>query len=545
MKDAKEAQKYISSIENQRTRREVEWRKLSRWLCPWRGRFDETCADRRERASERDLFTYAGSQAVLRSASGMTSGMTPRNAAWFKPGFVDESLLELEGVRPWLDRTDTAIRDCLSEGGFYQAIQNFNLDLVWAGCALLYCETSQGRNIMDFSCPQVGTYTIATDSLGRLQVVARRLRYSVQEAAQLFGEEALSEKSRARLKSKPLDIITVWHLVKRKNPAEITDGGFTHDSLYWEEGAKDFLRQSGYYDMPFFFTRWNDGATWYGTGPGDLCVADAMQLDELERRKLDGLAKLINPPVIVPAGLKDTIRLEPGGINYLASRETVTTILDLAPYAGSMQPLMAEIQNVARRIENGLMASVFNSMPLDQRPAGMSATEFLERKREALQQLGPVISAYEPNVLTPLLFRVLTTLDREQILEPKPESLRNTNIFMKMSFISPMANALRQNGVETARALFADVTQMFQATRREEIFDKLDLDQMIDELATSLGVPGSIVRSDEDIANLRRQRSMQAMQAQAQEAARSIPARSLSGGAMQDAQDGTAPGLQA
>ena len=40
-----------------------------------------------------------------------------------------------------------------------------------------------------------------------------------------------------------------------------------------------------------------------------------------------------------------------------------------------------------------------------------------------------------------------------------------------------------------------------------EIFDKLDTDQMVDELAQRMGVPASIIRSDEQVAAIRQQRA--------------------------------------
>lgn len=83
---------------------------------------------------------------------------------------------------------------------------------------------------------------------------------------------------------------------------------------------------------------------------------------------------------------------------------------------------------------------------------------------------------------------------------------------MKMEFVSPMANALRQSGAETTRALFQDVAAMAQAS--PQVLDKIDIDQMVDELATGLGVPGSIVRADADVAELREQRAMQQAQQQ-------------------------------
>ena len=192
----------------------------------------------------------------------------------------------------------------------------------------------------------------------------------------------------------------------------------------------------------------------------------------------------------------------------------ITPILDLAPYASAFQFLQAELQTVARRLENSLMASIFASMPLDQRPRDMSATEFLERKREALQQLGPVMSAYEPNVLTPLLHRVAAMLDRAGFMPPPPESLAGMSLIMKISFTSPLANALRQTGADAARALVQDVVGLAQVA--PQALDKLDIDQTVDELAVGLGAPGRLVRADADVQAIRQQRA-QAQAAQVQE----------------------------
>ena len=51
-----------------------------------------------------------------------------------------------------------------------------------------------------------------------------------------------------------------------------------------------------------------------------------------------------------------------------------------------------------------------------------------------------------------------------------------------------------------------------------EILDKLDADQIIDELAQRMGVPASIIRSDEEVKAIRQSRAEQ--QASEQAAAR-------------------------
>lgn len=499
--DTVRAQALVNHLLQQCAYRDSQWRELSKWIFPARGVFDFNA--RMREIDDVLRFNHAPPQATLRGASGMTSGMTPRNTAWFKSDFGHPQLLEVTGARQWLDEVDRLMRDCLANGGFYQAIQSFNLDLLWAGCAMLYSERDDDT-VLHFECVQIGTFCVQTDRRGGLDAVARKISFTLEDLAREFGEDRLTPATKAKLQHSPWEKQTVWHLVRRDG-----EGRKPISSRFWEEGGTSFLREGGFFEMPFFFTCWHEGVTSYGTGPGDDALGDARQLDTLEKRKLEGLGKLTDPPVIIPTEMKSVIDLSPGAVNFTQNNVRAVPAIDLSPVAQVMPSLQNEIGIVSQRLEQALYASIFTSMPLDQRPPGMSATEFLERKREILQQLGPVMSAYEPNVLTPLLYRVLQALDRANLIPPLPEQLQGMSVLMKMEFISPMANALRQSGAETTRALFQDVAGMAQAAQNPELLDKIDCDQMIDELATGLGCPGSVIRSDEQVMQIRQQRQRQ------------------------------------
>ncbi len=512
----KDVQAFASHLKAARTPREEEWLHLSRWICPYRGIFtDEDLAPRGKRRNPK-AFLSSTTQALLKGASGITSGMTPRNVSWFEPDFDDPNMCEASGARVWLDEVDRRMKAVLAEGGFYQAIQAFNTDLLWSGCALLYSEMSP-VSTMRYECVQVGTFCVELDADGRLDAVTRTMAWTPARMAQQFGKDALCEDTRQKLEKSPYDLIRVTHCVRRRDirdPGKLDKKHMPWESYFWEESGKDFLHEGGFNEMPFFFAVWHEGQTPYGTGPGDEALPDSRQIDSMEHSKLEGMAKLINPPVQFPERMKGRLRLEPNGMTPVPENIAISPIFDLSPYAHAMQYLQEELMNVGQRIEKELMASIFVSMPLDQRPKDMSATEFLERKREALQQLGPVISAYEPNVLTPLLERTAAALDRAALLPPPPPSLQGFPLIMKVDFVSPLANALRQTGAETTRALLQDVMALAQI--QPEVLDKVDLDQVIDELATGLGVPGKIIRADADVEQIRQQRAQQqaAMQQQ-------------------------------
>ncbi|MBQ9407267.1 MAG: head-tail connector protein [Desulfovibrio sp.] len=517
MKKFDDVRAFASHLESARTPREKEWLELARWICPYRGLFSGEDLAQRGTRRNKNAFLSTTTQALLRAASGITSGMTPRNISWFKPDFDESEMVETSGARVWLDEVDRRMKSVLADGGFYQAIQAFNTDLLWAGCALLYSEMSP-VSVLRFECVQVGTFCIALDADGRLDAVTRTMAWTPARMAQQFGRDALSEGTKQKLEKNPYDVIRVTHCVRRRDlrdPGKLDKKNMPWESFFWEEGGEDFIHEGGFNEMPYFFAAWHEGQTLYGTGPGDEALPDSRQVDFLEHNKMERLGQMIRPPLQVTSRLKDNIRLEPGSINYVEQNALLTPIYDMGPIAQSMPHLMEELNNLGLRLEKELMATIFASMPLDQRPKDMSATEFLERKREALQQLGPVISAYEPNVLTPLLERTAATLDRAALLPPPPTALQGYPLLLKMEFVSPMANALRQTGAETTRALLQDVAMLAQLN--PEILDKIDLDQAVDELATGLGVPGKIIRADADVAQIRQQRAQQqaAMQEQA------------------------------
>ena len=513
MEKLQEVKKFAQHIYEYRTAREDQWKKISEWVAPHRGVFTGEEMAPSGRVRNEGAFTNVATQALKKGASGITSGMTPRNISWFEPDFEDEQMIEASGARAYLDELDMRMKNCLERGGFYQAIHNFNTDLLWAGCALLYSEPSE-KSVLRFECIQVGTFAIQLDNDGLLDAVVRNMAWTPARIASVFGRDALPEYLKNLLEKNPYELIRVTHMVRRRDwrdPKKMDSTNMPWESFFWEEKGEKFLHEGGYHEMPYFFTSWYGSTTPYGTGPGDAAYLDSRQLDELERDKLRGIGKMVAPPMQADTTLKGIVRLGRNDINYVDGQKTITPILDMRTFGTSLQYLQAEEQVVGDRIRNELMASTFASVPFDQRPKDMSATEFLERKREALQELGPVMSAYEPNVLTPLLHRVLNTLDREGMLPIPPESLKGYPLFLKMDFISPMANALRQTGAEATRALMQEVGALVQMTGSTEVLDKIDVDQAIDEVAYGLGAPGRVVRADADVEAIRQQRAQQQM----------------------------------
>lgn len=515
MADVKELKQLVSHLEGLRTKRLAQQYEIGRLILPSRGLFrgEET-----ESLRDADLFNPAAQRALRKAAAGMTQAITPASDPWFRHAFLSRADREATGGNEYVDTVDARIRAVLSAGSFYQAVHAFNKELLAFGCALLSCESSP-RTVARFACQTCGTYAVALDEDRMLACVVRRLKMTPRELAERFGRDRLSDVTRKMLDDKPYAPVEVVHVVQRRENADASrrDGLNMPFASYWyEENGEHLLHEGGFRSMPFFFTVWEEARGIYGTGPGDEALADQKGIEAWELRKMLGIEKMIDPPLLAPGTLKRHVRVAPGEVvsDSAATQNNALRPLYEVNFGPAVQYVQQEVQQISMRIEDVMMANIFANMSLETRPAGMTMTEYMDRRRRSAELMGPTVSAYEPRVLNPLIERVFALLDEAGMLPPPPDGLSEWAA-LSVSYQSPMAQMLEQSGAVATAQFMEQVAPLVQVN--PEIFDKLDTDQMVDELAQRMGVPASIIRSDEQVAAIRRQRAeaQAAQQAQA------------------------------
>lgn len=515
MTDVKELKQLVSHLEGLRTKRLAQQYEIGRLILPSRGLFrgEET-----ESLRDANLFNPAAQRALRKAAAGMTQAITPASDPWFRHAFLSRADREATGGNEYVDTVDARIRAVLSAGSFYQAVHAFNKELLAFGCALLSCESSP-RTVARFACQTCGTYAVALDEDRMLACVIRRLKMTPRELAERFGRDRLSDVTQKMLDDKPYAPVEVVHVVQRRENADASrrDGlNMPFASFWYEENGEYLLHEGGFRSMPFFFTVWEEARGIYGTGPGDEALADQKGIEAWELRKMLGIEKMIDPPLLAPGTLKRHVRVAPGEVvsDSAATQNNALRPLYEVNFGPAVQYVQQEVQQISMRLEDVMMANIFANMSLETRPAGMTMTEYMDRRRRSAELMGPTVSAYEPRVLNPLIERVFALLDEAGMLPPPPDGLSEWAA-LSVSYQSPMAQMLEQSGAVATAQFMEQVAPLVQVN--PEIFDKLDTDQMVDELAQRMGVPASIIRSDEQVAAIRRQRAeaQAAQQAQA------------------------------
>lgn len=528
-----EVRELVTVLEGERQSCEDEdFKKICDRILPHRGYWPNDGEDKRtilERGKKN--INPASTLSTERAAGGITTGMTPEGMPWFELRTELDATMEEPGVREHLNIREQLVNKVLREGGYYQAAHEFNIEILGFGNALIY-EDPSDKTVTRYEACTIGTYCIVLDSEEQLEVVVRRMRRRVNALEKKYGRDKLSKAAQELLDTAPYTKIDVVHVVRpreNRDDTKIDKLNMAYESILYEDYAdaadsaevKDILNEGGYHEMPYIFAPYSRvGSSDYGMGLGHLNIGHTEQLNETERQKIIALQKLVNPPTKKPASMKGRMNAGPG-------QETAVSTSDMQGVGPLYevpvqvyQAVLQEIQEIMQRIAAVSKADLFYDMPAEMRPKDMTATEYMERKRERLQQVAPFISIYEPTVLDAIVEHAHNRLERMGAFPEPPPALTAAGT-IKIVYISSVAKALRQSGAESTRALLMDVGAMakmqIEAQQRPTALMKIDIPQAVDEIASGLGVPARIVLDDqafEDMLAAEDEKMAQMQQAQ-------------------------------
>lgn len=230
--------------------------------------------------------------------------------------------------------------------------------------------------------------------------------------------------------------------------------------------------------------------------------------------KLMALEKEVNPVVNAPTTMAmKGVSLVAGDVNYIDVTTGNQGIVPTFQVQMNLQNIGFEIQNVSQRIREFFYNDLFLSIL--QEDKRMSATEVVERHEEKLLMLGSVIERIQSEMLDIIIDRVFNVMYRKRrIPEPPPELL---GMDLKIEYISLLAQAQKVVGVTGIQQLAGFVGSL--AAINPEVIDKFDYDQAVDEYADMVGTPPKIVRSDDAVADIRKNRQQLQQQQMAMEQA--------------------------
>jgi hypothetical protein len=532
-----------AQLENERSSFDPHWRDLSDYILPRRARFTVTDTNKGQKKNQKIIDSTATLAAgTLRS--GMQSNITSPTKPWFRITTPEPELAEVQDVKVWLNVVQRRMSTVFLRSNLYNILPIVYGDMGVFGTAAMLVEEDFDQVVRFTSIP-IGSYYIANDRKGKVRVFFREFRMTVRQLVEEFGEfdreggsvtnwDNFSTNVRNQWTSGFKDtFVDICHVIapnEQFDPDKIEARFKKYSSTYYEKGTDThgannqvvvetdrFLRESGFDHFPVLAPRWEvTGEDSYATNcPGMVALGDIRQLQLGEKRAMQAIEKMVNPPMVGPSALR-TVKTSilPGDITYSDERDGQRGFRPAHEVNPRIVELEQKQEQVRERIRQSFFVNLFLQLTLTDRRE-ITAREIDERHEEKLQALGPVLEQLNQDLLDPLIDITFDIMVRQGLIPPPPEDLAGQQL--KVEYISALAQAQKLIGLSSIQGIVRFVGEMAQLTGNVEVFDKLDADQAIDEFGEITSVPPAVIRPDDVVQEIRQVRIQQQQAAAAQQ----------------------------
>jgi len=504
---------------------------IRNFLAPRTARFKGEMLNRGER-QDLNILDISPRLAVRTLAAGLQSGVTSPLRPWFRLGTPDPALQEYAPVKLWLHTVEMLMREVMNRSNIYDRLKSTYGILGTYGTGAIGIDEDDEDVIRgtDFA---TGSFMIATSAAGRVNTLYRDVLLT---SSQMIGKFAQGDMKRAK-EILPSTVINNYangnyeakyplvHIVEpnRNHRDGSALSKFKRFSSVWydcaRQGKESIYMLSGYDDIPIMAPRWDVlGEDVYGYGCGEIALGSAKALQLMEKRKLQGIDKNVNPPMVGDASLRNQrTTILPGETTYVSGlitgKQGFTPAYQVNPY---LAELKEEIQRVEMMIDEAFYKNLFLMIAEVGDQPNITATQINTMREEKMLMLGPVLERLNDELLDPLIDRVFNIMLKRGMLPPPPKEIQGMPL--RVEYISVLAQAQKAMGIGNIERFVGFVGNLAalqaQAGKAPTAFDKLDFDQTIDEYADGVSVPPTIVRSDDVVAEMRQAEQQQMQQAQ-------------------------------
>ncbi len=521
------------SLLTDRSSFDLHWQELADFLQPRRTRFFASDRNRGDKRSQKIIDSTARfSFRTLQS--GLHAGLTSPARPWFRLTTPDPDLAESAAVKAWLHTVTQRMAIIFIQSNLYNVLPTVYGDMGGFGTAAMAVVEDAKETMRCYSYP-IGSYALGMDERGIVNTFVRDYQLTVRQIVHQFGVQPNRDIDWSHISNQ---VHTLWDRGNYEAPIDVTwivtpneqersdrlgAKYFPFASCTFEHGADrdQFLRESGYRQNPILAPRWDvTGEDSYGTDcPGMTALGDVKQLQTMQRKKAQAIAKLVDPPLVGPTALRNTkTSLHPGEITFVDTREGMAGLRSIHEIGLNLQHLTGDIGETQYRIQRAFYEDLFLMLARADAQRGTqpaTAREIEERHEEKLLALGPVLERTDDELLDPLIDRVYDMMFRGGLIPEPPPELHGVDL--KVEYISIMAQAQKLVGVVGQDRFLQTIVPLI--TPFPEIRHKVDVFRLIDNYGDMLGLdPRTIVPTDQAKTALAAEAQQQKAMSDAQQA---------------------------
>ena len=505
--DLNQKLEYFDHLKNRRQKWNTIWDELAKYVCP-------------QTASNKEIFDSTSIWSREQLASGLQSLLVNPAMQWFNLSInISNNNLELkteeDNLKLYSQIVEKTILDIFNNpaSNFYNQIHEFFLNLAAYGTAIFYVEEDLllpqsvfFRNINLKEC------YFEEDRFGFVNSMYRLFNVSTKTAVNIWPEFAAFKEKLAKTPDEQVEIL---HIVTPSSNNGRTNKTAKHAyaSEYIYLAESKLITESGYSYFPFLVTRWiKEEGEAYGYAPAHHVLPDIKLLNSLRQITLKVAQKQLDPPLLVPKdGYYLPLYTTPGSVNFYRNGMADKIV----PLTGMENIMPTEIE------QNQCRDAIFKAFYIDifrmqKENKEMTAMEVQIRTEEQMRMMSPMVGRIETEFLNPLIIaihKVLTKYNKipqlEGVIVP-PE--------IKLEYISPLSRAQKSSAITAIEQVIGFFQRSGITNFAPEVYDNINWDECFKLFFELRGAPQSLLKSEQEVLQLRQQRKIMQMQAMQGEA---------------------------
>ena len=518
--------KRLDKLEADRGTWESHWQEILDYVMPRKAEIT-FLRSRGEKRTE-VLFDSTAITANNLLAASLQGTLTSPSLPWFSLKLRDDDANKIRDVQIWLEDTARRMYAVFNESNFNTEVHEMYLDLCSVGTSAIFVEEANEGFLqggLHFNTLHIAEYFIQENSTGRVDTLYRKYKMTARQAVQEFGEKNIGTKIKEAVKAKPDTQFNFIHAVEPTPDYERSVGMKSKTKLPFHSchvcfEDKMVVRVGGYNEFPYLVPRWSKATgEIFGRSPSYNALPDIKTLNKAVEIGLKAWAKAIDPPLLVTDdGVIGRVRMTPGGITVVRSDTAIKPL-----QIGSNWQITDLKEN---QLRTAIRQAYYSDQLQLQEGPQMTATEVQVRYELMQRLLGPTLGRFQTEFLNPLIERVFGIMLRSDALTPRPSEMEGMN--MDIEYVGPLARSQRMEEAIAVERLYQLAMQVVQVD--PTVMDVIDHEQAIRMRATLLGVPKTVLRGEDEVAEIREQRAAAQQQAQEQAMAQQQADTALSQG---------------
>ena len=518
--------KRLDKLEADRGTWESHWQEILDYVMPRKAEIT-FLRSRGEKRTE-VLFDSTAITANNLLAASLQGTLTSPSLPWFSLKLRDDDANKVRDVQIWLEDTARRMYAVFNESNFNTEVHEMYLDLCSVGTSAIFVEEANEGFLqggLHFNTLHIAEYFIQENSTGRVDTLYRKYKMTARQAVQEFGEDNVGTKIKEAIKAKPDTQFNFIHAVEPTPDYERSVGMKSKTKLPFHSchvcfEDKMVVRTGGYNEFPYLVPRWSKATgEIFGRSPSYNALPDIKTLNKAVEIGLKAWAKAIDPPLLVTDdGVIGRVRMTPGGITVVRSDTAIKPL-----QIGSNWQITDLKEN---QLRTAIRQAYYSDQLQLQEGPQMTATEVQVRYELMQRLLGPTLGRFQTEFLNPLIERVFGIMLRSDALTPRPSEMEGMN--MDIEYVGPLARSQRMEEAIAVERLYQLAMQVVQVD--PTVMDVINHEQAIRMRATLLGVPKTVLRGEDEVAEIREQRAAAQQQAQEQAMAQQQADTALSQG---------------